>query len=271
MPLIVIIFATWFLAILAGTVAQQDALIEWYGNQQRALQVRVLATDLNQQIRETGTAPADLATFASQPGYEHQRLAINTPWQDYAVSSTLNDGNWQYPRVTVFSQQAGTAVTTTQYLDASHNACGSTAFDNVATWCGSKNSYWWRFDLKDEYARQISVEKAAQQRLLQKFASYYAKVSNNQQVFPNPGGSGVKLTDLIVGYSQTAATCTGQYQWQGVPLDCSDLYSVWGTPRVYNYLSEDFIAILATAPFKNSAGEDVHIASQLDATYRPAN
>ncbi|MCD5327915.1 hypothetical protein ACFFU8_09225 [Chromobacterium piscinae] len=271
MPLVVILFATWFLAILAGVAANQDALIEWYGNQQRALQVRGLAADIYQQIRETGTVPTDLNAFSAMPGYEHQRLVINTPWQGYAVSSLLTDGNWQYQRVAMFSQPAASAVASSQYLDSSHNACGTTAFDNVATWCGSKTSYWWRFDLKDEYARQINAEKTAQRRLLQKFASYYAMVANNKQVFPNPGGSSVRLTDLLAGYSKTATSCTGQYQWQGIPLDCSDLYSAWGTPRVYNYLNEDYIAILATAPFTNAAGAAVQISSQLDATTRVFN
>jgi hypothetical protein len=271
MPVIVAAFVMWFLALLNGYVALTAGRDQMLDGQQRAINTRFTAGAVMQSISETGTPPASINALASTPGFQDQRLAASIPWQGYAVSGVLNDGTWQYQRVAVFSQRRETAVDTATYLTASTNACGTAAFNATGPWCGSKNSFWWTYDTRADYPNQVSAERAAQRRILQKFARKYEQVVNNKQVFPNPGGTAASLVNLIPGYAQTATTCTGQYMWQGVPLDCTDLYSVWGTPRVYNYISEDYIAILATSTIKDTTGAFVQVASQLDSTFRLPN
>lgn len=268
MPALIFIgFGLWYIAILVGNLALQTGLLQSTDGQARAMATRAVAGAVLNQIMDTGTPPASLATAAAQPGYQDLRLEAARPWQSYALSPVLNDGTWEFQRAVVFSQRPNAAVDNARYLAASANACGTGGFASTGPWCGNKNSYWWLYDSRTDYPNQIALEKAAQRRIMQKFAHVYTLVSNNRQAFPNPGVASRPLAALA-GFGGTAANCTGIYTWASVPLDCSDLFSVWGTPRVYNYLTEDYIAIVSTSTIKNAAGTFVPVASQLDARTR---
>ena len=134
-------------------------------------------------------------------------------------------------------------------------------------WCGGKDSHWWLYDSRHDYSNEISLEKSAQRRILQKFAHAYALVVDNRQAFPKPAGPSSTLAALV-GYGGAAGTCVGSFVWNAVPLDCTDLFSVWGTPRVYNYLTEDYIALFTSSTIKDASGNRVPVASQLDARTR---
>ena len=268
MPIIAIGIFALILSLLTSLISLTASATRFHDDQQRTMNVRAVAGAVLQSTMETGVFPASVSTLATTPGYEYLRLSTNLTWQGYSFTAALNDGTWQYERVVVYSQRPQVATTPAQYLSASNNACGTGAFNATGPWCGSVNSFWWTWDMRSDYSNEISAERAAQRRLLQKFARIYELVKQNQQVFPNPGASGVPLIKLIPGYTQTATTCTGSYLWQDVPLDCADLYSVWGTPRVYNYVSEDYIAILATSTIPDNNGNPVQVATQLDGTVR---
>lgn len=268
MPFIAIGLLGLFTAMLLSFIANVASSARFHDYEQRAMTVRKIAGGVLQDAMETGTLPASINALATTPGYEYLRLDTQRPWQGYAVSSTFNDGTWQYQRAVVYSQRPQVATNQATYLSTTSNACGTGAFNAAGPWCGSPNSWWWTWDTRSDYSNQISAERAAQRRLIQKFARVYEVVSNNKQVFPNPGSAGAAITSLLSGYTLSAATCTGVWLWKGVPLDCADLYSVWGTPRVYNYLSEDYIAVLATSPILDNNGVPVQVATQMDATVR---
>jgi hypothetical protein len=261
MPYLIIGFGLWYLLILLGSLALQVGVLQSADSQARVMATRFVAGNVMNQIIDTGTPPVSLAVASTQPGYEDLRLEINRPWQGYAVSPIMTDGTWQFQRAVVFSQKTNTAVNTTSYLAA--NACGTNDFASPGPWCGSKNSYWWLYDSRTEYTNQIEMEKLAQRRILQKFAQTYGTVTDNRQVFPNPDSPSATLASLA-GYGGTAANCTGLYTWGAVPLDCSDFFSVWGTPRVYNYVTEDYIAVVTTSTISDATGNPVPVATQLD-------
>ena len=234
MPLLILGFGLWFFSSLLGSIALQVGQAQAIDSQSRAVATRVVASAIQHQIMDAGAPPASLASAAATPGYQDLRLEAGRPWQSYAVSPLMVDGTWQFQRAVVFSQKQGSAVAAETYLAT--NACGNGDFSSPGPWCGGKDSHWWLYDSRHDYSNEISLEKSAQRRILQKFAHAYALVVDNRQAFPKPAGPSSTLAALV-GYGGAAGTCVGSFVWNAVPLDCTDLFSVWGTPRVYNYLT----------------------------------
>lgn len=254
-------FLTFVLTGFATSAGHAQAL----DGQARAMATRFVAGAIQNQIMDSGVPPASLEEAAGRSGYQELRVEAGRPWQGYAVSPIMTDGVWQFRRAVVFSQLPRDATDTATYL--ADNDCGNAPFSSPGPWCGRKRSYWWLYDSRNDYANEISLEKLAQRRILQKFARAYSQVVDNRQAFPKPAGTSATLAALV-GFGGTAGICAGSYIWAGVPLDCADLFSVWGTPRVYNYLTEDYVAILTTSTIKDATGKEVPVASQLDARAR---
>lgn len=236
--------------------AQENiGIARYYEWQSRDIAVRQASAEVDRYIAETGNIPASLSALSGSAGFEHLKGVLK-PWQEMAVSNTLNDGVWQYKRAVVYTQDPTKGRQAVDYLVASNNGCGAGDFTSGADWCGSKDSIWWRFETREVFPMQMAAQRARQNRLLQKFGNYYSTNS----AFPNPGAPSATLASTV-GYAGSATNCAGTFQWQGVPLDCSDLYSVWGTPVTYNLLSTKHIALIAATPVVIAAGTSMYISS----------
>lgn len=265
MPLLLLGLGLWFFSALLGSMALQLGQAQSIDSQTRAVATRFVASSIQHQIMDAGSPPTSLGVAAAKPGYEDLRLEAGRPWQNYAVSPVMVDGTWQFQRAVVFSQKQSNAVDAASYLAA--NACGPGDFASPGPWCGGKDSHWWLYDSRHDYSNEISLEKSAQRRILQKFAHAYTLVVDNRQAFPKPIGASSTLAALV-GYGGPPGACVGAFVWNSIPLDCTDLFSVWGTPRVYNYLTEDYIALFTSSTIKDAGGNRVPVASQLDARNR---
>ena len=58
----------------------------------------------------------------------------------------------------------------------------------------------------------------------------------------------------LAGYAGTAANCSGQYQYRGIPIDCSDMFDSWGGKIGYQFESANHIILVSETPFYNSTG-----------------
>lgn len=275
MPLIAVFLLTLFFAWQTQFETTQDNVRQDRLAETRRNRTILLAQLVNRYLDERGgIPPASLAALAATPGYESATQFINSsgPQGDgpfYAVYA-LNNGTNTYNRVIVYNPPADGSINTTDYLLAANNACGGTAPSSTSPWCGNAKGSYWTVDTLSRISTEVARERTQQQLTLKKFASLYSA----KQYYPNPVGadgqnngannnSSATLISLLTGYTYTAATCTGVWNWKGVPLACEDLYTIWGTPRTYNYLTQDFISLYAEAPWQES-GNPIAIASQLD-------
>ncbi|TRZ66927.1 MAG: hypothetical protein D4S02_05975 [Rhodocyclaceae bacterium] len=263
-PAFIIAVGIWMAAILDGIVAQNRDLAQMYESRLKQLQLVQLAENLEQYIRERGATPASVAALSASAGFEHTR-ALADNWQGYAVSPTLTDSVWQYSRMVLFSNdpKGGTAVAA--YLAA--NACGSGGYDTASSWCGAKSSQWYRRETKERYTEQLSTQRARMNRLAQKLADYY---SNNGK-YPDQNAAAVALTTdsiqslaSLAGYAGSARACGGTFAHMGVPVDCADMFDLWGGPVGYQFVSSKGVVLIAESPIFNSSGGRVVVAVDLD-------
>lgn len=225
-------------------------------------QTIALAQLVNQYIDDhNGTPPASLAALAATPGYQAAKQYADAG-SPYLAVYAMNDGTNNYSRVIVYTPPIDGSISATNYLLAANNACGTTDASAAGNWCGHPKGNYWIINTNARISGETSKERLQQQETLRKFASYFNANGN----FPDAGGgngSAGTFANLITGYNQTATTCAGTWQWNGIPLACNDIYTIWGTPRTYNYLDNKHIAIYSEAPWLQS-GLPIAIASEIN-------
>jgi hypothetical protein len=73
----------------------------------------------------------------------------------------------------------------------------------------------------------------------------------------------------LSGYTGTATSCTGIYRWGDIPLDCNDLFSIFGTPVTVNRHTNESITLISRTPIVNAAGDPVAVASDISLDLLP--
>ncbi len=293
MPIIIaVFFFVFFMTSAAQLETANDAARQTDLAATRHSRTVGLAKLVNRYLDEKGgMAPVSLDALIATPGYAeaYQYKIAAGPHGDgpFLAVFPITRGSNTFSRVIVYMPPYDGSISAADYLLAAHNACGTTNASADGPWCGNTKGSYWITDTIDRLSLELSHERLQQQTTLKKFAQIYS----TYQIYPNPGagdGSAVRLIDLISGYSATAATCTGIWkaqvvtagcstynaksvpmscsaQWADLPLTCEDLYSIWGTPRVYNFLSKDRIALHVEAPWiEETGGKPYIVASQLD-------
>ncbi|CAG0985833.1 hypothetical protein RHDC4_02179 [Rhodocyclaceae bacterium] len=258
-------------ALILLTTARESELMVANDAENRDAAVRLLAAGINNYYIETNTFPASFAALGAATGYEYLRNTAR-PFQSLAIASNLNDGTFTFKRIVVYTQDPyRPPYTDTTYLGAANNTCGTGDFATATEWCGpnNANAQWWKQDERDAIAAAVAREKHRLTRLLQKFNAWYnddISVSTTPGVlgnnYPDPGATSATLITLVTGFAQTATTCTGIYTWRGIPIDCTDLYSVWGTPTVYNYVSPTHIVLLTKTPYTKADGTALYVSTE---------
>lgn len=247
-------------SLLLLTTARQTELIDALDTQIREITTKELASAIDAAYAESGLYPTSLTALASRPGYEYLKNTAR-PFQSMAVATNITDSDFKFNRATVFSQDPyDHPLTDTNYLAAANNTCGTTDFSTSTTWCGSKHSLWWKHETREIIPANLARERNRQRRLLNKFTSWY---NTGDNTYPNPSAAAATLTALVTGFTQSATTCTGIYTWHGIPIDCTDLYSIWGTPTVYNYLSATHIVLLTKTPYTKADGTTLYISTEI--------
>lgn len=265
---VTVVLAIWALFATERVVHQYDELIAWYESVTKQRQMIRLSESLNRYVREYGAYPASVNALVGTPGYEHVKGYRNS-WQGYAFSGTLTDANWQFQRAVLFTFDPTTGSTANAYLAADNSerangpACGTGGFFAAVHWCGSRESMWYLMETRNDVNDQIVNERARLIRLTQKLANYY----NGFGYYPKADGSNTPLAEdsvtslaELVGYSGGASNCSGQYQFQGVPVDCTDMFNSWGRPVGYQFVNQSHIIIVSETPLVNASGDPVVIA-----------
>jgi hypothetical protein len=261
------------LMIWAGSIAgslrdQNEQLWTMYRARTQQQEMMNVSESVEQFYRENTTFPASLAALSTSPGYEHVRSSLNT-WQGYGVSPSISDALWTFQRVVVFTNDP-TKKSSTDYLAA--NECGTGGYDTAQSWCGSKTSMWYRKESREAINEQIVTQRARLNRLTQKFATYFNGPApltiGVAQKYPDKDRSNVSLAPnsisslaALVGYSGAANNCSGEYQFQGLPIDCGDMFDLWGGKIGYQFINGDHIILVSETPIFDSSGNRVVIAA----------
>lgn len=273
MPLIVAFFFALYIAASAQLETGRDNARQERFAENRHTRTILLADLVSRYLDEKGgIPPADLATLAATPGFEEAAQFLNTAGPHgngpFLYTVALTSGGNSYHRIIAYSPPPDGSINATEYLEAANNQCGATAASNAAAWCGHPKGSWYHTETLAHIPGDLNREREQQQQTLQKFAKFYSVL--NTQAFPimaapnNVNDSAATLISQLTGYTYTATTCTGVWNWQTIPLTCEDLYTVWGTPRVYNFKTDQYIALYAEAPWQQN-GLPIIVASQLDA------
>jgi hypothetical protein len=260
-PILVVVIAVLLSVFTDGVATQYRDLAQLYQSHLRQINLVGIAESLDQFYHENAAIPESLSALYSSDGFQHVRSLIDS-WQGYAVSPTLNDGVWQFRRLVLFSNNPTKGTTPTAYLAT--NTCGTGGYDTALSWCGTKDSQWFRFETRERYNDQIATQRARMARLLQKMSEYY----NKNGSFPDKDHSSVALapnsiTSLakLVGYS---GSCSGTFTYMTVPIDCGDMFDLWGNPVGYQFVSNKHVLLVSETPIYNSSGNRVVVASEYD-------
>lgn len=255
------------LMLWAATIAddireQHDRLAEVYQAKQKMRDITRVAEAIERYYWENNALPASLNALAATAGFQDVASSLNT-WQGYGVSPSITDGTWTFQRAVAFTFDPSKGGTVASYL--AQNACGANGYATEAgSWCGTKTSLWFVKDTRHQLNERIVTERVHLNRLSQKFADFY----NKNGKYPDRDAANVTLaagsiTSLasLVGYTGTAKACTGQYQYLGIPIDCSDLFDSWGGAIGYQFEGTNHIILVSEPPIFNSSGTRVVIAA----------
>lgn len=296
--------------ILAGVIMIMSSLLEstrgdmywFYYSRNRQADMKVLATAVNQYIREGGEQPSSTAMqplptslndITSAPGYEYIRFlttmedgANQKTWFGFSVSPTITDTSWQFNRVVVAAFDP-TATDAATYFAS--NSCGVDATDSAkgattaTSWCGSRKSLWFRYETRETSAKRLSLQRARMNVLMQKITDWY---NANGGVFPSKDYSGATLAvnsatklSAMVNFTVggvpggkdadhwAASKCQGIRTWYTIPIDCQDMYDLWGGAVWYWYRGPQSIALVTESPILDNLGNKILVGADMDVSH----
>lgn len=259
------LFMIWVMTGL--TTAHMDMFKE-YRELTRDNDLVTLRDGFNEYYLDTHTLPSNLTDITGTAGYEHLGTATNTS-VGYARSLEITDTKWRFRRSMLYSHNnaGATALSTRWTSNGCSTASSSSFFNETEAWCGEGDWNWYVFENRSVFNAEMAMQRARQQRTMQKFATYYTA----NQAFPNKdrynasltAGSGYAITTLSAGPS-TASTCGSTYLWMSIPIDCEDMFDIWGNKLTYIYHSDNRISISSSTPFRNNSNSSITIGTDLD-------
>jgi hypothetical protein len=260
------LFLIW---VMTGLTTDNMEVFKEYREITRDNDLVTLRDDFAQYWQEKHTLPGSLAAMKATQGFEHVTTAINTS-VGYQESSSLTDTKWQFNRAILYSYNAaGTKTLATRLGENGCTTSSSTSnfSSETGAWCGKYDWNWYVSDMRSVYTSEMANQRARQQRTMQKLASYYTA----NQTFPNKdqssaslvAGTGYALSALASGPT-SSTNCTDTYIWQGIPIDCEDMFDIWGGKLTYYFTSNNRISIISSTPFKNASGTNITIGTDLN-------
>lgn len=263
-PIAIAAILFWAGYLASGLTRQNNDVFDMLRMRTRQVEMVNMAEGLAMFYEEQSGFPASLTALTAMPGYEYLSTSLNN-WQGYVVSPSITDSKWTFNRMVAFSYNPAKSVSQATYVAS--NACGTGDASTASSWCGDSTSQWFRSETRESFSSRMGTQRARFNRLLHKFANYY----NGMAILPNQTNASVALTagniyklTTLTGYAGTAANCTGQYQFQGVPIDCSDMYDLWGSEVGYQYVSDTHIIMVSEPPVFDNNGNRVVVAADFN-------
>lgn len=265
-PILLIVIFTWLAYLVGSQTTANIEMMKAHRAQVLKIDLQNLNDSVNLYFLEYAQYPSTLNVLNVQSGYEFNKTSVNNSI-GYSTGTNLTDSVWTFSRSVFF--QYNPQIDETPSSVSAINTCGSGTVSSAANWCGSPYRFIVRNESREFFNQQLIQQRVRQQRLMQKFAAYF----NDLQYFPNKDQSNTALVvgqtyslSTLTGYIGSAANCSGNYTWRGIPIDCNDMFDLWGNNVAYSYLSNTHIALVSASPVKNSSGVAITVATDLDAS-----
>ena len=249
---------------MTGVASQHRELAEMYQSRIKSLKAIAMAENIQQYFIETSVFPATIATLSASSGFQHTQ-SLTDSWQGYGLSPTITDTVWSFKRAVFFSNDPSKGVNAASYLTT--NACGTGSYATATSWCGAATGQWFRTETREHFNEKISTQRVRMGRVLQRFADYY----NANQKFPDKNESAVALgansissLNTLAGYGSGAVACTGTFSYMGVPIDCADMFDLWGGVIGYQFITSKHIVLISETPLYNNSDTRVIVAADFD-------
>ncbi|WP_455233531.1 hypothetical protein [Geopseudomonas aromaticivorans] len=167
-------------------------------------------------------------------------------------ASNLTDSVWQFDRLLIYALDKDH-----QNIDitsAAENKCDASAgFAVASNWCGPAAGIRYNvLETRQAYLEMMTAEVVRMQATLHKFGRGFGEVEMRR--FPRAtlteGQSG-EMCAYGTSYGSSSCQpveCSGVRVYQQTPFDCSDLFSIWGTPVVLDLIQNTHMAISTTSP-----------------------
>lgn len=220
-----------------------------------------ISSAIDENVRHSHHFP-NQAQLRDMAGEYERALSFDLVKMGYATSPVTSLG-FQGERAIIFYLDPDVLPHESFLGGAAHmNACGDTTYENGESWCLptiAKAPYVYQRLSTDEYAReQISTQHTRLKGFARKLAEYYRA----NGTFPTLAQGTHDIRSLI-GLPNTAS-CNGLYEWDGIPLDCSNIDTVWASTsspspiQIYRDQGDgvDLLVLFAKAPFKRADGAD---------------
>lgn len=239
--------ALTLLFAITGSVGLQYST---WGNESRLsareVDFSVLSKDIEQYRRETGAYPASIAALGAVVGHEHIKPSDSVA-VSYTTTTGLTGALFTYDRAALVTQDLLDAQAESSVFGS--NTCGTGTVATASRWCGRERDQWWLAESQQFAPDDMTRQRMRLVKTARKFALYYTAFTS----FPNPGASQVTLA-AQVGFSGAANSCTGQYNWSGIPLGCDDLFSSSGLDVTYTYTDSKTIELSVPSSYRTQSG-----------------
>lgn len=258
----------YFLLVLAVIMGAAAPMIAVYEKAIEAKVSRVLTREAEVAIEQIGFAYWREGEYPETLS-DAQDLVPGAPELDtrvrYAIARDLVGGGWTFDRRMVWVIDPSSRINDANYL--LNNQCGANSFDASDQWCpgpallvNSKNDY-------ESASRNIESARRGVLRTLKKFSALHMA----NQEFPNASAdTGVisagehQTLAQLVGYVGTAEDCTTPIAYEGIPIECEDMYSpVSGEEVRYHYFDPDHVGLFILTDLRRDDGERILIGHEL--------
>jgi len=218
-----------------------------------------LAGEIDRYRSQTGQYPSSLAALAATSGFEQDRGFVLTPGIGYALT-TVSDSVWSYNRAVIVGIDVS-HTSLTSFLAS--NMCGTGDFSVASDWCGGKQTGdWYKTEDRSAFMKETTQARMRLNQTLVKFIASF----NSTNAFPSGSlsiGGSTSLASLAGAVAVTATSCTGTYTFAGIPLECGDLFTVWGGQVTYNYIGTSYISLMADTPFTYQVGGHQQVSAEM--------
>lgn len=256
--IVMIIASIYATDLLDSGIAQGLRVMQSLKGDARKSILLQLAREIERYRALTGVYPASLATLYSQAGFEHTR-SLSVAGLGYQLSGNISDGTWLFNRAVVAAiDSLHTDLATFWGL----NTCSTGNAATAADWCGvADTAYWYRGETRQYFIRNALTARRRMNGTLAKIIGYW----NVNQAFPSGALSagGNTTVAALVNYNGTAANCSGTFSFSGIPFDCDDMFTPWGSAVEYNYISQNYISLVAITPNVFSSGGYQTVAAEM--------
>jgi hypothetical protein len=258
-PFFVLAIGLMLIGVVNTLVQPLEELTRAYQGQVVTERIAVIGDAIQQHYLEVPNGGFLTPTAIAQAdGYQYVGSYKPAMFQT-AKADNLNDTAWRFSRVAIYFQYPGSILTPQDYLAASNNGCGSSAFTGGESWCGPSMSAWLRLETKASYTTMLLSEKQRLYRTMRKFLQRY---SADSMFTSMPEGSVQTLAGLV-GYNGTAIACSGVWVYSGIPFTCDDLFNSWGIPIAVNQPTVKRLALVNRTGITVSSGQAVRIAEEV--------